>query len=423
MSTTTLVNDVIRYIFEGLNPGEIINYCSTSEYNTNLCKQSEFSNYFLNRFFSGNLSSIKNLIPSNEILPLSYLIYDMKPSEAFNISNNDLVRKGIILYQIGNYPLILNMNSDVIVAIFNNLYPINIVSTLNNFNNYGEVYRTRDLLNRAFSLCYSQNDMIKLLDTISEYYIKQDLGYLYYLSLFYAREDVYNYVKAKYPIKLNNENNKYGPKIMNTISLTFEIGSETELYANYLLYTDDYVSSFEIEDYNFSIYLLEYSNYPKLLFDKYKDRFLLDADFRKAYNGNINNGYFIAYMMNDNIDMNVIKQVNKDNVRETASNLVLSLLNPDIINWLYDIDEGYLDIDTLARSIRKLPIDIVWKLLPIITNGKKEENINALYTSILNNTYNISINIYTVILYRLTLSTSKTSMLEEYTKYITKYIK
>ncbi|SNW62628.1 Transmembrane domain-containing protein [Orpheovirus IHUMI-LCC2] len=415
-----LVNDTILIIFGKLTPSEIINYCNTNNENRNLCKIKEFYKYFVDRFFVSNLRTLKDEILEENVLNLAKAVYD---TSFINVSSvikgNQLIKKAMILYHIGNYPLLLSLEEKFIIDLFDHLYPS--PTSLRNIQNKQEfmgIQAISDIFDRAFSLKYSLSDIHKLLGAFKIGEINYIIHNLYYLCYSYDRKDIYNDLKDRFtePTQAPEYNINYIPDI----AMMGSMGRELELYSNYLLYTNDDVSG--MKDI-FNEHLIENSKYPKLLFNKYKNNFLDKNEFNQVYNGNLNEGNYIPYLLKDEVNLKMLLE-NKEYIKETLgiNRYTLKTLNPKLIDWLYNIDQDDGDSDELAVFMfDMITPNVAWELLSIITKGKKKENIDNFYSYLITEGAGlgyIPIVLYTALVYRLTLPSSNLKTLQEYIDYV-----
>ncbi|SNW62176.1 Hypothetical protein ORPV_272 [Orpheovirus IHUMI-LCC2] len=431
----TLVNDNIMTIFNDLTPTEISNYCGIDNAMRNVCKSNEFDRYFLNKFFVGNLSSIKNQVPKGQSLSLAKTIYDSKLIDvADTIKGNDLIRKAMILYHIGNYPLIPSMDESLVIDLFNHIYPN--TKTIDKINvGIRGILNMGDILERVFSLYYHLNDIMKLIDHIVDNGRNSLLHDIYYLCLAYNRKDVYDTLMNKYGFIFGSDRIKdllkgknFGIDIVYDVANNSGMGTDQALLASYLLYSDDnndvITRGYRGTQRYDSGALISGSEYPTLFFNNYKNQILEFDDFRDIYNGDLTHRYFVPYFVNDNLDVQLIRmQVDndRDSVVESVGHVALRTLNSKLINWLYDINVDNANTELLALDMINLLPNNMWSVLSIITKGKNKESIDKFYNELLTQAGElgyISVNIYTALVYRLTLSTSNSDTLQEYIDYV-----
>ncbi|SNW62161.1 Transmembrane domain-containing protein [Orpheovirus IHUMI-LCC2] len=403
-------------ILDKLNPTEIHNYCLSNPTVKNLCNTLPFTDYIQRRFFSNNLSSLVNKISKDQLLDLASIIYSENPTNLlYRAKDNKLVQNALVLHYIGNYQLLLDMDYSALLDLFEHLYPTNsIMKRVPNPSSFVSVQQLSNLLERAFSLYYSLNDILSLLDIPYEDNEYQLILNAYYLSLSYNRKDVYNALHGKFTPILSGYNftflsKNYGYDVIPEIAKLNSLGKETKLYANYLLYTQDNVIGIPIQ---FDINLLNESQYPILLFNKYKNRFLQDTS--------ISTSYYLPHLLGNNIDMNIIRRWNRKDIQKNISNIILGLLNGDVINWLYNIDDAD-DRKELAISLTNVTPCIAWSILYLIVTNKTKEQVDKLYKDIEreNGEFGyINITSYTSLIYKLTLNTSNVKDLQEYVNYV-----
>ncbi|SNW62158.1 Hypothetical protein ORPV_254 [Orpheovirus IHUMI-LCC2] len=404
-----LVNDNIRTIFDELTASEIINYCSTSNYNNNLCKTDEFHKYFSKRFFP-NMDNILSKISKDGILNLAKLIFDNNPTNTLltNLAS-DIIKDSIIIYYIGNYPLLLKLDNKSTLELFSKLYPT--PYTFDKFKDNGDlevISEISDILNRAFSLNYSTMDIMNIMDTIQ----RKNIIYndIYLMCIIYGRKDVYNAFQSKY--KVNKDLIEYSVDLIPELTMMGTLGRENAVYSEYLTFNDDVINI----PIKFDEYLLEDSYYPKLLFNKYKDRFLQDPNFANSYYGKDISTDHIPYLLNDNVDLDKIKGWDKDEF----NGFLLRLLNPEVINLFYNIeDDG--DNEEIALELIRMKPKSAWELLSIVTKNKGKDSIDRLYSNLLTEAAEVGyvpISVYTCLLYRFTLPSSTMDTLTEYMEYL-----
>ncbi|SNW61977.1 Hypothetical protein ORPV_73 [Orpheovirus IHUMI-LCC2] len=274
--------DMLRSIFDRLYIIDIINYCTTNNWYSQLIQSDAFRLYFINKFFMGknyNNDYINNLwiVPIDDLLLIAY-VENVHFTEILKSNPIKKVKRMILEKYLGCVPGLEELNGNQILQLLQISYPL-IPSDSENIN--------KELLHIAFMIGYNANSIGDMYDSYKD---KQDIDvYIDRLCIYYDRKDVWKMLMGEDP----------SPEYVND----YHMENNKPVASNYLTYTHDQIHNINIEPS-----LLVYSDHPLVLFNKYKDRFLNNDDFRNGYNGNVTNNINnnLGYMMRDDVDMNIV---------------------------------------------------------------------------------------------------------------------
>lgn len=276
--------DVIQSIFHRLSVLDIINYCTTNNWYSQMVQKDDFRRYFINRFFIGKHYTVDYLnslwiMPMDDLLLIAY-VENVHFTEILKSNPMKKIKRMIIEKYLGVLPGLEELNGEQILTLLQIVYPL---------PKSNDSYVNKELIHIAFMIGYDANSIYDIYDKQSE---NENIDrYILRLCVWYDRKDVWKILTDRDPsaeylddYNMEQENNK-------------------DVVSNYLTYTNDQINNINIEPT-----LLIYSDHPMVLFNKYKGRFLNDENFREGYNGNVTNNINnnLGYMMRENIDMNIV---------------------------------------------------------------------------------------------------------------------
>ncbi|SNW61970.1 Hypothetical protein ORPV_66 [Orpheovirus IHUMI-LCC2] len=269
MEVKEIANDNIREVFDYLSVGDIINYCNSDKYYTQLCSTKAFKDYFINKYFPNENKNLLYNIPINDLLIRQY-IGNNNNIHKLIMDNSYIVRNFVINKYLGNIPGISKLSNEMLLAIMDILYPSpdneRYYLKLSYYHIAPSILRER--LHTSFRLKYDADIIEKLYNNLknNDIYVQLSREYINLLCIYFDRKDVYIRIFRQNPSTQYLEN--------------YDAQKMIVVRSNYLTYTDDDVSNVEVIPE-----FLTYSDNPIFLFQRFTDKFLQNEKFRLGYEG------------------------------------------------------------------------------------------------------------------------------------------
>ncbi|SNW61981.1 Hypothetical protein ORPV_77 [Orpheovirus IHUMI-LCC2] len=346
--------DTLFDIFNNLNSYHILSYLRTNKNNYNIINMERFERYILNNRRINNIYNI-NILKVLYIYEKNY--YDIWNDEILEWGKNIIINK-----YFHKMDILRNLSNDNLFKLLTITYPNPTVSPF--------LFTNRYLLSkRAISLNYTCQDVIGL-------FIKESVSFYHGIKYCfkYDREDV---LQECFKIMVSKGNT--GSSYLGTIKISN--------LSNYLTHTKDVkdsdilkklqlYSGINVFEYSITPELLIHSRDPITLFNKYKQTFLNNEEFRDGYNGNVDNttnnyiGHILSYTLGN------------------LSYLDKSIFNTNDFNFIVfcyrlGCQEFIQHVNVRIRKILKLLNDKqLFRALDILTEQLNIEGRDIFYNSI-----------------------------------------
>lgn len=363
----TLTSDNINEIFGYLSLNEIKNYCNSSKSQKNdICQAQSVKNYLINRFIPSFIHEYKDR-NIDEIIEFIHLM-DKNPYYIYNdVKYKDLVKtdkykKYIIQKWIsGNhmteyFDFLMNEEMNNLIMMISVLYPI--PETARHIVYESMYFRdtSNSIINRALSLGYTDNQVIKIIDTFADIVdVRGDITLLNYGRInLYKRYNPYD----------DDE------RIQRILS-----------HSNYTTIIGD-IDPYTGQELNIKPSLLLNSPYPKLFVRRYLNKLLQYDDFKSGYvNGTIVNTYFdddhywdsyIGLLFKPTVTDEELDRIVVDDISNLYS-VIIGTENRTVINHYLPIygnndEDDYIVLGLVRSVFNTLGLEYSWWLWTMIIN-------------------------------------------------------
>ncbi|SNW61969.1 Hypothetical protein ORPV_65, partial [Orpheovirus IHUMI-LCC2] len=275
-------------------------------------------------------------------------------SKFLNDDTSNFIKEKIINIHIGDAPKLLQLTGPELMSLMDMIYP-----TVNSFNrNRNGKYTTPTMgyygkyeaFRNCFRLKYSDQEIYDIYKQFKETNNSNIINawdqYIKNLCCWYNRNELYKRVTGN-DININSMYN--------------------QCLANYLIYNPNI-----IENININPELIYNSDNPNLLFSKYKEKFLGNANIRDGFNGILYPNQYIIYNIlgyklnpNNNMDALPIDSVSAINITLENLNLMKNIEYITLYNAMHTLHPYYLyqTLDYMLHNNLNKYIDIVDQLL------------------------------------------------------------